>query len=146
MVKSSHIMLVEDNHMDVELLLEAFRETRPGNKVHVVHSGEEALDYLFGRDAYTDRTAHPLPDLVLLDLKLPGVDGHEVLRQIKDAPNLKRLPIIILSSSQENGDRARCYGYGANGYLVKPASFSGFLNMVRQVTDYWLTLNVHHPE
>ncbi len=142
MIKSSRIMLVEDNHVDVELLLAAFREERPGNKVHVVHNGQEALDYLLGRDAYTDRAAHPLPDLVLLDLNLPGVDGHEVLRQIKLAPKLNRLPIIILSSSKKKDDRVRCYDNGANGYLAKPASFSGLLNIVRQVTDYWLVFNV----
>ena len=146
MVKPAHILLVEDNRMDVELILDAFREARLGNQIHVVRNGQEALDYLFGQGEYADRQAYPLPDLILLDLKMPGIDGHEVLRRVKETPGLKRLPVVVLTSSREEGDRALSYDNGANSYLVKPVSFEGFLEVVRQVADYWLILNVGPPE
>jgi CheY-like chemotaxis protein len=146
MAKPAHILLVEDNRMDVELTLDAFREARLMNTVHVASNGPAALDYLFGRDPFADREAYPLPDLILLDLKLPGIDGFEVLRQIKSAPILKRLPVVILTSSKEEGDRALSYDIGANSYLVKPVSFDGFLGVVRQIEGYWLSLNVGPPD
>ena len=146
MTRAAHILLVEDNRMDVELTLDAFREVRLHNKIHVTSSGTAALDYLFGRAEYFDRVTFPLPDIVLLDLKLPGVSGHEVLRQIKSEPGLKRLPVIILTSSKEEGDLTLSYDYGANSYLVKPISFEGFLNVVRQIDDYWISLNVGPSE
>ncbi|MEW5720569.1 MAG: response regulator [Chloroflexota bacterium] len=146
MDKPAQILLVEDNRMDVELTLDAFREARLMNAVHVAPNGQDALDYLFGRGRYADRATYPLPDLILLDLKLPGIDGFEVLRQIKTAPILKRLPIIILTSSREEGDRALSYDHGANSYLVKPVSFEGFLDVVRQIEGYWVSLNVAPPE
>lgn len=140
-----HILLVEDNRMDVELTLDAFQEVRLMNPVHVAMTGPEALDYLFGRGKYANREAYPLPMLVLLDLKLPGMDGFEVLRQIKSTPILKRLPVIILTSSKEEVDRTLSYDIGANSYLVKPVSYEGFLNVVRQIKGYWLLLNVEPP-
>jgi CheY-like chemotaxis protein len=146
MAKIAHILLVEDNRMDIELTLDAFREARLGNTLHVAHNGQEALDYLLGRGQYADRQSYPLPGLILLDLKMPGIDGFEVLRQIKAAPGLKRLPVIILTSSKEEGDRALSYDNGANSYLVKPVSFEGFLDVVREIDEYWLTLNVGPPE
>jgi CheY-like chemotaxis protein len=146
MDKPAQILLVEDNRMDVELTLDAFREARLMNTVHVAPNGQDALDYLFGRGRYADRVTYPLPDLILLDLKLPGVDGFEVLRQIKTTPILKRLPIVILTSSREEGDRALSYDHGANSYLVKPVSFDGFLDVVRQIEGYWVSLNVAPPE
>jgi CheY-like chemotaxis protein len=145
MTRPAHILLVEDNRMDVELTLDAFREARLSNTIHVASTGQAALDYLFGRGVYADRTAYPLPSLILLDLKLPGIDGHEVLRQIKSTPELKRLPVIILTSSREEGDRALSYDNGANSYLVKPVSFEGFVDVVRQIEDYWFTINVGPP-
>ena len=146
MDKLAHILLVEDNRMDVELTLDAFHEAKLLNAIHVASDGQEALDYLFGRGKYSDRSLFPLPNLVLLDLKLPGVDGFEVLRQIKSTPVLKRLPVVILTSSKEEGDRALSYDQGANSYLVKPVSFDGFLGVVRQIDGYWLSLNVAPPE
>ena len=146
MSKPAHILLVEDNRMDVELTLDAFKEARMGNTVHIAWNGQEALDYLFGRDQYADRKTYPLPDLILLDLKLPGIDGHEVLRQVKSKDCLKRLPVIILTSSEEEGDRALSYDNGANSYLVKPVSFEGFLQVVQQISNYWLVLNVGPPD
>jgi CheY-like chemotaxis protein len=131
--------------MDVELTLDAFREARLSNTVQVARTGEDALDYLFCRGQYTGRESQLLPDLVLLDLKMPGIDGFEVLRQIKSTTGLKRLPVIILTSSKEEGDRAMSYDNGANSYLVKPVSFEGFLDVVRTIGDYWLTLNMGPP-
>lgn len=145
MIKPASILLVEDNPMDVELILDAFKEARLNNKIQVAGNGKEALDFLFGKEKYADRKEFPLPDIILLDLKMPGVDGHEVLRQVKTADTLKRIPVIILTSSQEEGDRAMSYDNGANSYLVKPVSFDTFLGVVKQVTDYWLTLNIRPP-
>ena len=146
MDKLANILLVEDNRMDVELTLDAFREAKLLNAIHVASNGNDALDYLFGRGEYADRSTHPMPNLVLLDLKLPGIDGFEVLRSIKSTPVLKRLPVIILTSSREEGDRALSYDQGANSYLVKPVSFEGFLEVVRQIDGYWLALNIAPPE
>ena len=142
MTKSATILLVEDNEMDVELTLDAFREARFSNSIQVARNGKLALDYLFGRGAYEDRRKYPCPDLILLDLKMPGVDGHEVLRQVKSAEGLKRIPIVVLTSSKEEGDLEMSYDRGANSYLVKPVSFDGFIEVVQKVSDYWLTLNV----
>ena len=146
MTKPAQILLVEDNRMDVELTLDAFREGKLANIVHVAQDGQQALDYMFGVGDYADRSKHPVPDLILLDLKLPRIDGHEVLQRLKTAPVVKRIPVIVLTSSQEEGDRALSYDSGANSYLVKPISFDGFLDVVRQVQDYWLVLNVGPPD
>jgi len=146
MIKPAHILLVEDNRMDVELTLDAFKEARLGNTVFVAANGQEALDYMFGRDKYGNRATYPLPDIILLDLKMPGIDGFEVLRQIKASPMLKRIPVIVLTSSKEEGDRALSYDIGANSYLVKPITFDGFLDVVRQIEQYWIILNVGPPK
>jgi CheY-like chemotaxis protein len=143
---TAQILLVEDNRMDVELTLDAFIEARLLNPIHVSSTGQDALDYLFGRGPYADREQFPLPSLVLLDLKLPGIDGFEVLRQIKSAPVIRRLPVVILTSSREEGDLALSYDIGANSYLVKPVSFDGFLGVIRQIEGYWLLLNIAPPE
>jgi DNA-binding response OmpR family regulator len=126
--------------MDVELTLDAFEKHHLANTVQVVRTGEEALDYLLGRNGFSDRKQHPLPDLVLLDLKLPGLGGVDVLREIKAQEHLKRIPIIILTSSRDEGDRALSYDNGANSYLVKPVSFEGFLETVSTIHKYWVTL------
>jgi CheY-like chemotaxis protein len=146
MAKAAQILLVEDNRMDVELTLDAFREGKLANIVHVARDGQEALDYMFAAGRYADRARYPLPDLILLDLKLPRIDGHEVLQSLKTTPVVKRVPVIVLTSSKEEGDRALSYDCGANSYLVKPVSFDGFLDVVRKVQDYWLVLNVGPPE
>ncbi len=145
MTKAATILLVEDNAMDVELIIDAFKEARLGNKIQVARDGKEALEFLFGEGKYGDRKQYPLPDIVLLDLKMPGIDGHEVLKRIKVTDKLKRLPVIILTSSRDEGDRAMSYDNGANSYLVKPVSFDAFLEVVKQVSDYWFTLNVEPP-
>jgi len=146
MNKLAHILLVEDNRMDVELTLDAFKEARLLNTIHISPNGQDALDYLFGRGKYADRITYPAPNLVLLDLKLPGVDGFEVLRQVKSAPILKRLPVVVLTSSKEEGDRALTYDIGANSYIVKPVSFDGFLDVIKQIEGYWISLNVAPPD
>ncbi|MDZ7370402.1 MAG: response regulator [candidate division KSB1 bacterium] len=145
MKKKANILLVEDDPMDIELTLNAFKEVRLENDIHIVTSGEEALDYLFGRNRYADRAAHPLPDIVLLDIKLPGLSGLQVLQKIKNTPVLKRIPVIILTSSQEESDRINGYDFGANSYLIKPVTFENFLTVVKQIYDYWLTLNIEAP-
>lgn len=139
------ILLVDDNRMDVELALDAFREAHLSNHIEVASGGQQALDYLFGAGDYNNRTLHPLPALILLDLKMPGIDGFEVLRQVKSTPLVKRIPVVILTSSHEEGDRAMSYDIGANSYLVKPVSFEGFLAVVGKIEDYWLTLNIAPP-
>jgi CheY-like chemotaxis protein len=141
----ANILLVEDNHMDVVLTLDAFNEAKLKNTINVARNGEEAINYLFGRDKYADRTLFPLPDLILLDLKMPGIDGFEVLRQIKNTDVLKRIPVIILTSSKEEGDRTLSYDIGANSYLLKPVSFDGFVDVVKKIGDYWFTLNINAP-
>ena len=146
MTRPAHILLVEDNRMDVELTLDAFRERRLGNSVHTASNGQAALDYLNGVGDFADRRAHPLPDLILLDLKMPVMDGHEVLKRIKRSPHLRRIPTIVLTSSKEEGDLAMSYDNGANSYLVKPVSFDGFLEVVESIADYWLTLNMPAPQ
>ena len=145
MIKAASILLVEDNAMDVELILDAFKEVRLNNKIQVARNGKEALQYLFGEGDFANRKQYPLPDIILLDLNMPGIDGHEVLRRIKTAKKLKRLPVIILTSSKDEGDRAVSYDNGANSYLVKPVSFDDFLEVIKKVYEYWLTLNIKPP-
>jgi CheY-like chemotaxis protein len=145
MKHESLLMLIEDNEMDIVLTRDAFQEARLRNPIRVARTGEEALDYLFGKGDFQDRGKYPLPELILLDLKLPGIQGLDVLKEIKTHPKLKRIPVIILSSSAEEGDRAMGYDLGVNSYLVKPISFEGFLEVVGTIKEYWLTLNLGPP-
>lgn len=131
--------------MDIELTLDAFNQVKLDNKIHVVTTGEEALDYMFGRGKYENRREYPLPNLILLDIKLPGINGSEVLESIKSAPVIKRIPVIILTSSKEEGDREEVYDNGANSYLVKPIFFEEFIEVADFIGNYWLTLNVEPP-
>lgn len=131
--------------MDIELTHDAFRERRLNNAIHVAPGGQEGLDCLLGHGESADHNRFPLPDLILLDLKMPVIDGHGVLQQIKQFPVLKCIPVVVLSSSKEEGDRAMIYENGANSYLVKPVSFDGFLDVVHQIDTYWLSLNVPPP-
>ena len=140
--RSANILLVEDNKMDEILTLDAFNEAHLKNNVRVVRNGEDALEYMLGEGKFMDRNAYPLPDLILLDLKLPGISGHEVLAKLKATPNVRRIPVIILTSSKEEVDLISSYDLGVNSYLVKPVSFEGFLSVVRQIENYWLSLNV----
>jgi len=145
MTKEAVILLVDDNQMDIDLALDAFAESKLCNNVQIVKSGEDALGYIFGEREYADRRRFPFPDLVLLDLKIPGIDGHEVLRRVKSAPVLKRLPIVVLTSSREESDLVRSYENYANSFLVKPVSFDGLQQVVRTIEDYWFAVNVGSP-
>jgi CheY-like chemotaxis protein len=145
MSRSAIILLIEDSRMDAELTLDAFKETRLSNRIEVAYGGQQALEYLFGQGDYSNRALYPLPDLILLDLKMPGIDGFEVLKRIKESPIIRRIPVVILTSSKEEGDRALSYDIGANSYLVKPVAFSGFIEVIHHIEDYWLTLNVGPP-
>lgn len=134
-LRSARILLVDDNANDVELTILAFSEVRLANTIDVARSGRETLDRLFGKTRGPDGKRQPLPDLILLDLKMPGVDGFEVLRQIKSTPVLRRIPVVILTTSREEGDRAMTYESGANSYLVKPVSFDGMVGIVKKIED-----------
>ena len=144
-MKQANILLVEDNEMDIELTLDAFRENKLINKIQVTKNGEEALHYIFGENQYANREEYPLPDIILLDLNMPRVDGFEVLKRVKNTPIIKRIPVIILTSSKDEGDRVMGYDNGANSYLVKPVSFDGFLEVLAKVTEYWISLNIPSP-
>lgn len=135
------ILLVEDNPNDVELTLDAFEENNISNHVHVARDGAEALDFIFCTGPYADRQIENGPKLVLLDLKLPKVDGLEVLRRIKTDPRTRHLPVVILTSSREERDVVKSYELGVNSYIVKPVDFQQFTESVRTLGLYWLLLN-----
>lgn len=139
------ILLVEDNPDDEALTLRAFRKNNIRNEVVVARDGAEALDYLFARGRYASRNAADLPQVVLLDLKLPKVDGIEVLRQVRDDPRTRMLPIVVLTSSREDRDLSECYRLGCNSYVRKPVDFDQFINAARQLELYWLLLNESPP-
>ena len=139
------ILLVEDNPDDVDLTLRAFRKSKIANDVVVVRDGVEALDYLFATGAYAARDPNVLPQVVLLDLKLPRLDGLQVLERVRANPKTKLLPIVILTSSTEEGDRLSGYTRGANSYIRKPVDFQEFIEAVRHIGLYWLLLNQPPP-
>ncbi len=135
------ILLVEDNPNDVEMTLRALKKHNLANKVHVVKDGAEALDFIFTKGTYENRNANDNPNLILLDLKLPKVDGLEVLRQIKSDERTKTIPIVVLTSSREEQDMSESYKLGVNSYIVKPVDFDKFLDAVGEHGLYWLLLN-----
>ena len=142
MAPSVHtILLVEDNPNDVILIERAFRKANIANPLQRVTDGEQAVAYLAGERPYAERARCPLPVLMLLDLKLPRKSGLEVLEWLRDQPSLKRLPVIVLTSSKEAVDINRAYELGANSYLVKPMAFDDLLNMIKALNLYWLILN-----
>jgi two-component system response regulator len=136
-----HILLVEDNPDDVDLTLRAFRRAGITRPVDVATDGVEAVDYLFAQGAFAHRAGAPLPAVVLLDLKLPRLDGHEVLRRIRSDARTRLLPVVILTSSLEEADLLRGYSGGANSYVRKPVSYTEFVEAARQLGVYWLDLN-----
>jgi CheY-like chemotaxis protein len=139
------ILLVDDNTQDVELTLAALSKNRLANRVVVVHDGVEALDYLYRRDAFAERPDDP-PGLILLDLKMPKVDGFEVLRRIKSDPALKTIPVVVLTSSREQYDLLRTYNLGVNAYVVKPVSFQDFSEAVQALGQFWVAINEIPPQ
>lgn len=135
------ILLVEDNPDDEELTRVAFEECRVANELVVVRDGQEALDYLFAAGKFSGRDVSVQPQLVLLDLKLPKVDGLEVLRGIRADKRTKFLPVVVLTSSKEESDLIESYTLGVNSYIQKPVDFTQFIDAVRQLGLYWLVLN-----
>lgn len=135
------ILLVEDNARDAELTLRALRKRHLANQVHLVKDGAEALDFLFAEGDYAGRSLTDGPKLIFLDLKLPKVDGLEVLRRIKADARTKRLPVVVLTSSSEERDVVESYDLGVNSFIVKPVDFDKFVDSVGQLGFYWLLLN-----
>ena len=135
------ILLVEDNPDDEELTMMALKRYNIGNRIHVARDGEEALEFLFATGRYAGRNKNHHPRLVLLDIKLPLVDGLEVLKRIKADPDTKRIPVVLLTSSREESDIATGYENGTNSYIVKPVDFSQFGEAMRQLGMYWLLMN-----
>jgi CheY-like chemotaxis protein len=135
------ILLVEDNPYDEELTLRALKARNLAGRIHVVRDGAEALDFIFCSGAYAGRRAKDMPKLVLLDLKLPKVDGLQVLERIKSDPQTHNIPVVVLSSSNQDRDILRSYRLGVNSYIVKPVDFRQFTQAVEQLGLYWLLLN-----
>lgn len=139
------ILLVEDNADDEALTLRALNKSKVANKIDVVRDGAEALDYLFCTGTYADRDPFDLPQVILLDLKLPKVDGLEVLRRIRAESRTRMLPVVILTSSKEDQDRISAYTSGANSYVRKPVDFNQFVDAIGHLGLYWLVLNEAPP-
>jgi two-component system response regulator len=142
---NAEILLVEDNLADVELTVHALRQEKLANAIQVARDGEEALDFLFCRGPHADRSFENPPRLVLLDLKLPKVDGLEVLRKVKGDPRTQAIPVVILTASREEGDMVNGYHLGANGYIQKPVDFDNFRGAIKQLGLYWLVVNEPPP-
>ncbi len=135
------ILLVEDNPNDVELTLHAFKKNHISNHLHIVRDGAEALEFIFCTGAYAERSIDSTPKVILLDLKLPKVDGLEVLRRIKEDPRTQATPVVVLSSSREDRDLVESYRLGVNSYIVKPVDFEKFTEAVNQIGLYWQLLD-----
>ncbi len=139
--KAVEVLLVEDNATDAELTLRALRGRGLRNHFVVAKDGAEALDFLFARGAYADRNVENGPKLVMLDLRLPRVDGIEVLEKMKSDPRTKKIPVVVLTSSRQDPDIKRCYELGVNSYIVKPVDFGKFADAVAEIGLYWMLLN-----
>jgi CheY-like chemotaxis protein len=137
----SNILLVEDEEAHAELTKRAIRKAGNANRIDIVSNGEEALDYLFNHKNFADKDKYPVPGLILLDIKLPGIDGIEVLQRVKEDPRLKRIPVIMLTTSEREEDIVRSYQHYANSYLTKPVGFKEFEEKIRQLDYYWMILN-----
>lgn len=139
----SNILLVEDDEAHAELTRRAIQKGGNANRIDVLTDGEEALDYVFNRTKYADKARYPLPGLIMLDIKLPGIDGIEVLKRIKEHSVLKKIPVIMLTTSDLEEDICQSYRHYANSYLTKPMGFKEFEERVMQISFYWMLLN--HP-
>jgi len=144
-MENATILLVEDNADDEALTVRALKKNKIGNKVYVVRDGVEALDFLFCTNAYADRDPHDMPRLILLDIKLPKMDGLEVLRRIRADKRTQLLPVVLLTSSKEEQDLIESYKSGANSYIRKPVDYTQFVEYVGQLGLYWLGLNEAPP-
>src|SRR5215831_10177473 len=141
MLDNKIILLVEDDPNDILLIQRAFQKAGLHNSLQVVRNGDQALEYLNGENSYADRERFPLPFLVLLDLKMPGTDGFEVLTWARSSPGLKRLLIVVLTSSNLQADVDKAYELGANSYLVKPVEFDDMVNLIQRFEAYWTEIN-----
>lgn len=139
------ILLVEDNPQDAELTIRAFRKRNLANSLYHVEDGAKALDYIFCRGDYSERICKHKPKVILLDLKLPKIDGLEVLQAVKSNEDTRIIPVVIVTSSNEDPDIERAYALGANSYVVKPVNFDDFFEAMNRIGYYWLMLN-RHPE
>ena len=135
------VLIVEDNPQDLELTMRALRKANLSNRIQVARDGKEALDFIFGEGPFTGRKIDNGPKVVLLDLKLPKVDGLEVLKKVKSDPRTKTIPVVVLTSSKEQTDVVESYALGVNSYIVKPVGFEGFAAAVGDLGLYWLLLN-----
>jgi DNA-binding response OmpR family regulator len=135
------ILIVEDNPNDAEMTLRALKKNNLSNQVLVLSDGEEAIDFIFAKGKFSNREMHARPKMILLDLKLPKVDGLEVLKEIKGNEKTKIIPVIVLTSSKEESDMIKSYQLGVNSYIVKPVDFDKFVEAVRELGLYWLLLN-----
>ncbi len=139
--KTAEVLIVEDNPNDVELILHVFQWCNLSDRVHVAWNGEEALDYVFGTGPYRGRDVNDKPSVILLDLKLPRVDGIEVLKRLKGDPKTRSIPIVVLTSSREERDIVESYNLGVNSFIVKPVKFDDFANVIRELGLYWRIIN-----
>jgi two-component system response regulator len=139
------VMIVEDSSEDLELTMRSLRKADLANQIHVARDGVEALDYLFGEGTFSGRPPGAQPRVILLDLKLPRVDGIEVLRRLKGHPRTRAVPVVVLTSSKEPNDLSECYRLGVNSYIVKPVTFEQFAQTVKELGMYWLVLNQPPP-
>jgi CheY-like chemotaxis protein len=139
--RAVEILVVEDNPQDLELLLRALKKANLGNRIEVARDGAEALEFVFCEGAHAARRIEDVPKVILLDLKLPKVDGLEVLQRIRSDPRTKTIPVVVLTSSKEQRDLVESYRLGVNSYVVKPVSFDQFAGAVQQLGLYWLLLN-----
>lgn len=143
------ILLVEDNDAHAELVFRSLKDHRVANIIYHANDGEKALDFLFHRGVYQELKTSPRPNLILLDLRLPRVDGLQVLKTVKETPHLKEIPVVVLTSSDAEKDVVSSYGYNANGYVVKPLDFKKFLQLMQDIGAYWLgwnTVPIHELE
>jgi CheY-like chemotaxis protein len=138
--KSIIILCAEDDPEDRMLVAEALEESRLANELHFVNDGEELMDYLFRRDKYVELIDQPLPGLILLDLNMPRKDGREALKEIKADPNLRRIPVVILTTSEADEDIFRSYDLGTNSYITKPVTFDSLVQIIKALGEYWFEI------
>uniref|UniRef100_A0A7C2JX92 Response regulator n=1 Tax=Schlesneria paludicola TaxID=360056 RepID=A0A7C2JX92_9PLAN len=136
------ILIVEDNDIDFRQTIKAFKESHLGNPVYRCVDGDDALDFLHQRGKYSDPSTAPRPSIILLDLRMPGTDGKEVLREIKGNPDLRTIPVVVLTTSDAPVDVEACYAAGANSYVCKPVTFEGYLKAVRSLDEYWFHIAI----
>ena len=136
------ILIVEDSPEDFEATVRALKSSGLHNSLHRCSDGDEALDYLYRRGDYASADDSPRPGIILLDLNLPGTDGREVLEEIKQDPDLKKIPVVVLTTSTDERDIEACYEFGANSYIQKPVDLAGFVNAIQRLKDYWFQIVV----